>query len=72
MADDVMLDPRQYPQGKLTDHDEGVTEIAMAIVNGAVVIKFSKRMWWIGLDAASARSFGEALIEKADELEGDG
>ncbi len=72
MADDVMLKPSQYPQGKLTTGDEGATEIAMAIVNGVVVIKFSKPMWWIGFDAASARSVGEKLIEKAEELERDG
>lgn len=56
----------KYPQGKLNEHDEGSTVIAIGIENNSVVIRFQKRITWIGMDKASAIAMAQSIIEKAN------
>jgi hypothetical protein len=58
-----------YPNGQLNERDQGELCIAMAIVDNAIVVDFSKPIGWFGFDVASARQFSKALADKADELE---
>jgi len=56
----------QFPQGKLTPHDEGELRIAIGTENGKVVMHFGKEIAWIGFDPEQARELARSLIEKAD------
>jgi hypothetical protein len=58
----------QFPQGKLTPHDEGEIRIAIGIENGKVVMHFGKEIAWIGFDPAQAHSLAQSLIEKANAI----
>jgi hypothetical protein len=58
----------KYPQGKLTADDEGETQIAITVQDNAVIVAFTKPMNWIGLDYDSAKTIGEALLRRAEEI----
>lgn len=55
----------QYPQGKLTETDQGEIQIAIAVVGGKVVINFGSPVAWIGFDPDQAKEIGRLLTEKA-------
>lgn len=50
-----------FPQGKLTEHDEGEIRLAVGVSGGKVVINFGKPTAWIGMDAKQARQLAESL-----------
>ena len=76
-AHDFMLQPfnpgatGRFPFGRLGQDDEG--ELAVAIAadhrHGVVRFEFGKPVGWLALGAAQARSLGQMLIQKADELD---
>lgn len=53
-----------FPEGKLTEHDEG--EIAMAVYrkDGKVIIDFGSKVTWLGMNPNQAIELGNALIKQ--------
>lgn len=56
----------KYPHGKLNEHDEGATTIAIGIENNSIVIRFQKLISWIGMDKASALALAQSIIDKVN------
>jgi len=50
-----------YPDGKLTEHDEGGIKIGVTVKDGKVILAFGGSVTWIGLDAKQARQLAESL-----------
>ena len=59
-----------YPDGKMSDDDEGGLRMALAAdrENKVVVLNFGKSIAWIGLPKQTALALGQGIIEKAKEL----
>ena len=55
----------QFPQGKLTDSDEGELRIVIGSLKGKVVLAFGKSITWIGLDPRQARGLADMIRDKA-------
>ena len=58
-----------HPQGKLDGSDEGEIKIAVAVVDGKVVINFGKPVAWVGFDAKQARQIADLLRQRSYEAE---
>ena len=58
----------QFPEGKLTDSDEGEIRIGITHMNGKVVIDFGKPTAWIGFTAEQADGIAELLKKHADKI----
>jgi len=56
----------KFPQGKLTEQDEGELMFGVTKKDGKVVIEFGKSVRWIGLDKAQAIDLGNLLIKRAN------
>jgi len=59
----------QYPRGKLCADDEGVTEMAVGVVDRTVRIGFKKPMRWIGMDKQQAIKFAQTILKHARTIE---
>jgi hypothetical protein len=61
----------RFPFGRLGADDDGELAVAMAAdpQHGVIRIHFGTPVEWVALPAGVARAFGQALIEKADELD---
>lgn len=60
----------QYPEGKLTEADEGEIKIAIGVHEGKVVIHFGgKPVKWIGLSAQQAREMAESIRQMSYRTE---
>lgn len=51
----------QFPEGKLTETDEGEIRIAVGVHSGKVVVNFGKPVAWFALDSKQARELAESL-----------
>lgn len=60
----------QFPRGKLTEHDEGETRIAIGSNNGAVVMDFGNPTSWIGFTPDQADEIADTLKKHAAALRG--
>ena len=60
-----------FPDGKVTDDDEGEIKFAVAAdkERGLVHIDFGKQIQWIAMTAKQAADLGQILNEKAREAE---
>lgn len=56
-----------FPEGKITDDDEGEIRIGITKKDDTVIIDFGKPIAWIGFTKEQAKDIGEALIKKATE-----
>jgi hypothetical protein len=60
----------RFPDGKLSDDDQG--ELAFAIasdkVKNVVVIRFTKPVDWLGLDKRTTLLLANLLLEKSKEI----
>jgi len=54
-----------FPDGKLTDNDEGEIRFAVAILKGKVVINFGEPITSLGMSRVQARKLGQLLIRIA-------
>lgn len=65
-----MNESNKYPRGKLNEHDEGQTSMAIAADNkkGVVIVQFFKPIAWLGLPKQQALELSELLKSKANEL----
>lgn len=55
----------QFPDGKLSDNDEGEIMIGIAVYRGRVLFNFGKPVQGIGLTPEQAEQIGRDLINKA-------
>lgn len=55
----------RYPRGKLTESDEGATQLAVGVVKDTVVVCFPKPVTWIGVDAATAEDIATKILVHA-------
>ena len=57
----------RFPQGKLSDEDEGELKIGVAFdrVDGIIKLAFGKPIAWLGLPPAEAVELGKTLLMKA-------
>lgn len=58
----------KFPEGKLTDDDEGEIRLAIGAKDGNVVIDFGQPVCWTAMPPDAALKFAAALIEKAKSL----
>lgn len=57
----------QFPEGKLSDNDEGEIMIGIAVYRGKVLFSFGKPVQGIGFTPEQAEQIGRDLINKARE-----
>ncbi len=58
-----------FPEGKLTESDEGGLRFAIGHKDGKIVINFGTPVAWLGLSAEVARAMAKALESKAALVE---
>lgn len=58
----------KFPEGKLTDSDEGEIKVAIGSKDGKVVINFGTQVVWVGLNPEQAHNLAQSLLEKANEI----
>ncbi len=59
----------KYPEGKLTNSDDGELQFKIAVFEERVIMDWGKPVQWIGLRPAEARAIAASLIENAEEAE---
>lgn len=59
-----------YPEGKISNDDEGELRIAVHRTAKDVILSFGKSISWIGLPPGTARRLAKLLIKNANEVEG--
>jgi hypothetical protein len=59
----------KFPQGKLTNNDQGEIKIAIGRKDGVVVMDFGSPTAWIGFPPRDAREIAAVLIKHAEEIE---
>ena len=57
-----------YPDGRLSSHDEGEIRLAVLVDKGRVIIDFGKETSWLGMYPEQAIKIGEALVEKGKSI----
>ena len=58
-----------FPEGKLTDHDEGGIVFALGVVKGKLILHFGKSVEWVGMNPTAARELANLLELRADQCE---
>ena len=59
---------REYPRGKLVDHDEGGIKISMGTYKNTVVVNFGTPVRSIGLSRVEALEFARIIMNHAETL----
>ena len=59
----------EVPDGQLTERDGGELKLAIAVVDGRVVMNFGQHVSWIGFQPSQARQIAEALVRQAAAAE---
>lgn len=59
----------EFPQGKLTQDDEGELRAGIAVYKDKIVINFGKPVTWLALDTVQALDLAKMLTEKATEVQ---
>jgi hypothetical protein len=59
----------KYPDGKLTESDEGELEFKIGVFEERVIMDWGKPVKWIALRPAEARTIAASLIKKAEAAE---
>jgi len=59
----------KFPDGKLTDHDEGEIVFAIGVKDNKVVMHFGKSVAWVGMTAEQARQLSNILDLRAGQAE---
>ncbi len=60
----------KYPEGALTEDDEGELRVGVTVADGKVVLAFGKPIDWIGFGAEQARDIAQTLLNRAQECDG--
>lgn len=59
----------KFPEGKLTDNDEGELAFAVTAYHGKVVVNFGKPIASLGMSPEQARGFALLLRKNANAIE---
>lgn len=59
----------KFPEGKISDDDEGELVMAVGHEEGNVIVKLGIAVTWFGLPPPEARAFAAAIIAHAEEIE---
>jgi len=54
-----------FPEGKLTEHDEGEIKFGITTKDEKVILNFGKPIAWLGMTREQAEKLGRLLIDKA-------
>lgn len=66
---DTPLGPTgQFPEGKLTDKDEGETAFRIGTVEGKVVLEFGEPTAWVGMSPEQAMGLAKILYKRAKHI----
>ena len=60
----------RFPEGKLSESDEGELQFAVGVEKGKVVIHFGEPTMWIGLTPQQAADLAASIIQKARTISG--
>lgn len=63
-------EPHAYPDGKLTETDQGELGVGIVVQSGKVVLMFGKDVSWVGFSPGQARQIAKDLLKRATEAEG--
>lgn len=55
----------EYPEGRLTPHDEGGIQFAVGVRDGKVCLDFGQPVAWLGMSPTDALQLAESLIKHA-------
>lgn len=58
----------KFPEGKLTEADEGEIQFRVGTTNQKVIIDFGQEVSWLGMDAKQARELANILYDHARAL----
>ena len=58
----------RYPEGKMTEQDEGAIHFAIGTKEGKVVIQFASSVAWIGMPPEQAMEMAQLLIKHARSI----
>lgn len=58
----------EFPKGKIHPTDEGELAMAIAAIEGKIVIRFGTPTAWIGMDKAQALEMAQHLTRIAEAL----
>jgi hypothetical protein len=58
----------EFPEGKLTEADEGAIQFAIGEKDGKVVIDFGTPVHWLGMTSQQAAEFASILFKRAREV----
>lgn len=61
----------QFPDGKMSNDDEGKLRMRIGVVNGKVRIEFEHATTWVGLGPYEAANFAELIIKHARKAAND-
>ncbi len=59
----------QFPEGQLTEADEGEIRFGVTAVDGKVVLDFGTPVTWMGMTPEQAKDLGQLLVERAASVE---
>lgn len=63
----VVGETGDFPEGKLTDHDEGGIVFALGVVEGKIILHFGKSVAWVGMNPAQAKELAGLLEHRAEQ-----
>lgn len=58
----------RFPEGRLTDADEGELTFAVTVRSGKVVVAFGKPVSWFGMGADQADLLADLLRQRAAQI----
>ncbi len=59
----------KYPDGKISEDDEGTTAVTIRIDNNRIILDFGRQTRWIGFDRETAITWANAFLDHAAKLE---
>lgn len=57
----------EFPEGKVSETDEGSIQFAIAAQDGKVILDFGKSVHWVGMNPQQAADLASLLLKRARE-----
>ena len=58
----------EFPEGQLTEQDEGELKFAVGYTEGKVVIDFGTPVSWVGMHPNQAKEFARLILKHANPI----
>lgn len=58
----------EFPEGQLTDRDEGEIKYAVSFIDGKVIIDFGTPVVWMGMAPEQAKELARVLLKWANPV----